>query len=210
MVLPARIRRGFKLVDAMALTASFALAFMFWRHLRKAYDARTASVYKLVPGKGLKPVLTYLLLGFDVAAPFLLAFSVALTLLRWVPPRDHTRRVVRQPGFVASAVLSGTTAGIFFSWLLLYLPSIWKYLVEIFHDRVADDLPSINIYDASFRTVLFMTLAGGVGVAVSWIGLAVTGGWEPESDWIERWGRVLGILAIALVPFLVWASLITS
>jgi hypothetical protein len=44
----------------------------------------------------------------------------------------------------------------------------------------------------------------GVAVASSWLLLLVSGRWRPEPSWIDRSGRVLGWIWIAILPLTCW------
>jgi hypothetical protein len=41
-------------------------------------------------------------------------------------------------------------------------------------------------------------------VCVAWLVLALSGGWQSESSWLDRAGRLLGCCWIALLPLFVW------
>lgn len=48
--------------------------------------------------------------------------------------------------------------------------------------------------------------APGVMVAGSWIAMRIARRWEPEREWVDRSGRVLGVLWIATLPWFFWLA----
>lgn len=46
----------------------------------------------------------------------------------------------------------------------------------------------------------YATYSAGVAVAAAWAGLAATGSWRSQRDWIDLLGRILGCYWMLLVP----------
>ena len=201
---PPRMRR-FTLLDAMVLIAATAGALRFCHQAMIAYDADFAVPMYVIRNawqKGVFSAPVHICFWFQIAAPFLLAWSLALTLLRFFPPRPDRSELSRQPGAVAALSITGALAALVIGWVAICLPLIgWGRLVALGAKQ-----PSINIL--MFRMLLFAGMGAGQAVAGGWLVLALTGRWKPAQDWIDRAGRVVGALAILSTPFLMWASLI--
>jgi hypothetical protein len=127
------------------------------------------------------------------ALPFVVSWTVVISILRLRRPRPPFWRIARQPGTAAClAAIAG------FAWAAASLAGsmlldqvmlgrlnsvgqrwLWRFLVE----EVFADI--------------------GLAVATSWTCLALTGCWRPAPDWIDRLGRAVGVSW--LVIGLVWA-----
>jgi hypothetical protein len=104
--------------------------------------------------------------------------SVTWLAIRVRQPRPCLRRLARQPGFAACAVLAVTTTMIGVAGLVL----------NAFHDGwIRPDI-----------MVLWLIAAHCVGFAVvgSWLTLLLVGCWRPGPDWFDRTGRALAVVSI--------------
>ena len=103
-----------------------------------------------------------------------LTLVIALLPLRLLPPRPPMRRVRRQPGFIASVTSAFYLADLVvsFSFMRLARPSPWGVFGYL--------------YWIATPTV-------GSVILLGWFVLAVSGRWQAERSWIDRFGRALGI-----------------
>jgi hypothetical protein len=93
-------------------------------------------------------------------------------LMRLRPPRPPIRATLRQPGTVAAlAVAFG------YLWVVG-----WLHL--LFFSRLKDRcVPAVAV---------------GATVTVAWLILAVSRQWSAEASWVDRLGRLIGVVAIAV------------
>src|SRR5262249_4351146 len=127
-------------------------------------------------------------------------WTVALLILRLRAPRPSARRLARQPGAMAlaSATLVAATC-----LVALGLAGVACSLMGGFEWSLAffvDSAWGVRIYS------LILIGLPGWGVAGAWLTLIVGGRWRPEPSWIDRAGRLAGVVWIALLlgPVLVW------
>ena len=117
-------------------------------------------------------------------APFLVSTTVAVFIFRLRTPRPAWRRLRRQPGWVACA--SALAA------------SLW-FLAETFGRGLIRDTMNQRVFimSDSLAVQLGVTLRDtGLAVAAVWMTLLLTGRWRAEPSWIDRAGRILGVLWI--------------
>jgi hypothetical protein len=116
------------------------------------------------------------------ASPFLLTTSAGLLMARLLAPRPGPRVIFRQPGVMAClAILAGWALGVAF---------------RVGHIQVAR-LHGFGL-NYSLDSYLAIVMDTGGLVAASWVTLALAGAWRPESSWIDRSGRFLGVFTIIL------------
>ena len=152
--------------------------------------------YSRWPGWIARPsprVVLYML--SDATAPLIPlagAGTGLLVALRALPPRRPWRRLWRQPGMAAclSALVAlawvGLSAGLIFG-LVSAFPA-WRF----------DGLSFVQEFIVAHVFPLV-----GVAVASTWSQLLLARRWTRPADWIDRAGRVVGILWIIIG--LVWA-----
>ena len=94
----------------------------------------------------------------------------------------RVRRLARRPGYVAcGAVLVSLVLGM--------------VLVEPLTSALGLVRQRQYVWE---EMELALAAQAGVGVATGWLVLALAGMWRPEPHWIDRAGRVVGVLWIAL------------
>lgn len=192
---PDHPRREFAVLDAMALVAATA-AGMAW--IRSNYDWQFffwtwGSFYT----KGDVLQTGSYLIRF--LWPFLLAWTLAVLVLRSRRPRPPRRHLMRQPGLVACCAATLGTA-------LRFWPSLVGIVAGVPLIDSPSRLPSSFWYE--FATGDGAAEAIGLAVATAWITLVLTRGWHPEPTWVDRLGRILGACWILL--FLVSGMLRTG
>jgi hypothetical protein len=110
--------------------------------------------------------------GFQFALDLLVGMIPVFLVLRLRRPRPAWRAMLRQPGMAAALAM---VFGLFWGT---------GCLIVLFPERV-DPMIAAPI-----------AIGGAVGAA--WIILASARRWDSESGWIDRLGRVLGCIAIAM------------
>ena len=163
-----------KMADLAILIGGTALALGLWR---MSWDDLSSRF-----NPGVKHLLAYRMAL--TIAPALLGFASALLALRLVPPRPRWILVFRQPGTSACVAILGQMLSIVltFSWHVFLVPIVGS---PIYPPRYV-----------SYNTYLEANREAGAWVAVAWATLALARAWRPEPSWIDRAGRVLGVLAI--------------
>ncbi len=179
------LRRRFTLLDAVIIVASIGLGFGLLR-LRITFADLTRffrSAFDRVPWELPTDTLVLRLSGLiELALPCVLAWTLGLLILRFVPPRPPLRRLARQPGFVACVVFLVISACSYLS-VLVTLATRGKLAHATVRDLIA--------YHSTAN--LLMIQIGGWGIAAAWIVLGISGRWRPEPSWIDRFGRGFGV-----------------
>jgi hypothetical protein len=117
---------------------------------------------------------------------FSMGLAFALIVVRAIRPRPRWRAVFRQPG--TSACLA-----ILAHMLMIFLFSL----------RYNMSRHGIGSWPPRLEFSMSDNRFGGAWVVVAWTTLALARAWRPEPSWIDRSGRVLGVVAI--LHWLRWA-----
>jgi hypothetical protein len=184
-----RVRR-FSVYDLMILIAGIALLLTYnlhnilylLQHLASLCESN-AAYYGLISAKRTTPprsltrhvashwsdVLWYVVQSSE---QLILIIATVLLLMRMRRPRPPLRALLRQPGTVACLAV---TFGL-----------IWVtgWLHRLFFGRRIDGTVT--------------AIAVGGTVALAWTCLALSRRWKAESSWVDRLGRLLGAMAIAV------------
>lgn len=185
MPLPQPARR-FTLVDAMILVAATAAGMAsVIQHLKEeGYFVRLETE---LPAASSIPLDVWLDVGsLRYLEPCLLAWSLALLVLRLRPPRPTFRKVVLQPGTVvllATAVVVAAHAVRYAAFWMLFGKPVFSFLDH--------ELPYCA-YEIFYA------------LAAAWFVLALSRRLCCEKSWIDRAGRILGLLWIVLYWVLWW------
>ncbi len=194
--------RRFTILDGLVLTAATAVALRFMQKVMGSYDADFGDPMSVIQNarlRGFWSAPVYLLFWFEIAAPFLLCWGLALAILRFVPPRPGRRRW--RPGSAAVRSVAGSVLAMGAGWGVLVVP-LWT---RIF---VARGAIQPEMYGLAFRSVVLFMMAAGASVAASWLSLAIDRRCRRSADWIDRLGLVLGVLCLVELPFMMWAGFI--
>ena len=177
--------RNLSVGDAMILVAVAALALAFGSRLfgplAQQFDAlgRNISQYdspffKARPGQWRKTIwyssMSLLWCVFRILDVSLLSVVPGFLLIRLRRPRPCILTVIKQPGTVAG--------------ISIVLGAIW--VTGWLH----------HLFVARFNYYTLSSVAVGCTVTLSWALLAASGRWEAERSWIDRMGRVLGVIAV--------------
>lgn len=176
--------RRFRLPDALVLIAGTALGLAAIRLASESTqypnltDDLTALPIRWSPYR----ISTYLACWLFLASPALLVGSLTLAVLTLYRPRPPLRRLLRQPGFLAClttlVVAAAAAAREALGW--------W---MDPTFDRDLNPLTFGLLHAASVGPV-------GVAILASWIALALSGRWRPVPSWLDRVGRLLGLVWI--------------
>ncbi len=180
-------RRSFGVFDAMILIAGLALAISgglrlfanlseFFIYLCRTIAAYDSALYSKHPERRRFLIWEHwtmvLFYGFQLLEVLIVSMAPAFLLIRLRQPRPSLRALLRQAGTVAClAVMFG---------------GIWVsgWLHRLFFGRI------------SLQTGT--AIAAGGTVAVAWAFLALSRKWQTEPSWVDRMGRLIGVMAIAV------------
>jgi hypothetical protein len=187
--MPAGPTRRFTLLDAMALVAATAVGL----GLANEWSRKAARIVIFVgPEEGLVPGLTPWTKWIILSWPVVAAWTVALVALRLRGPRPVGRRLFAPPGVAACLVASIMMA--------LEVADVVAYRVFLMLSYGRPLTMDDNLYTLGyFATRTIPSPSVGMAVAASWGALALAGRWRAEPGWLDRAGRVVGALWIALV-----------
>ncbi len=173
---PAEIRR-FTLIDAMVLIAATALSLVLIReYVDYLQNRRILSV--LTRDWSLASLWRWGTLLSGALAPLAVSLSLALWLLRLEKLKPSVRRLLRQPGMMASSAAVIATS-------LFLVKALFSqyYLSQASSSRM---LPLEGLWMVRLPW-------NGEVVAVVWLLLWASGSWRSEPSWIDRAGRALGV-----------------
>ncbi|HWE36433.1 MAG TPA: hypothetical protein VG406_07700 [Isosphaeraceae bacterium] len=146
------------------------------------------------PQTKIRIILNYI----DSLTLLLASLSTATFVLRLAPPRPSLRRVGHQPGWTASAVVVIVTAlGVIervFVNLVMYLRTEPSERHRFYFDWT-DELNRVM-----GKQMVMSSLAVAAIWAIQYLGRR----WRPERSWLDRLGRLLGLLWIVVY----WSALL--
>jgi hypothetical protein len=132
-----------------------------------------------------------------LSSPLLMSLAAALMVAGLLPPRSRLSELCRRPGFTACWVTT----------LVMAMDAVVLFAMN------PEGLTNLDKFVLCFNYGYFWPTMGqiGFGVLISWTTLALAGCWQPEPSWIDRSGRVLGVVwIIAFVAdrfaWLLWAQ----
>jgi hypothetical protein len=118
------------------------------------------------------------------SVPFLAAWTVAFLAIRVRRPRPALRWCLREPGMVGCCAAS---VGLLVNALRVLVLAI-AYSPD----------PSVDHFRGGNAIKAYAEQAG-FAVIGSWVALALVRRWKPRPCWIDRIGRILGLLWIAMI-----------
>jgi hypothetical protein len=204
-------KRQFTLIDAIALVASAAIGLALvrgWESPNWCMEPMAFAFPNPTPSTP-RQLVRAVSLAVSWTIPFAMTSTVAILILRMRRPRPSFRRIARQPGTVgcASALLAmairmGHEATTYLmgnlirpsSPIRLPSPPFLRYDNIGYHPPLGQIMHNILLEWFPF----LVSPSVGIAVIVSWSALRATGAWRPESSWIDRAGRLMGIYWIAV------------
>jgi hypothetical protein len=138
--------------------------------------------------------------------PHVAAMTVATLAMRVRRPRPRFRRIARQSGLVACMVALAVLL-IIASWVALttLTGQIVKFSQHVVPMGQYDHRKRLAGYPSyPFSGQLLVACGDRIGFAVAraWLALLLVGRWQSESTWLDRLGRAIGCLWIALAAAL--------
>jgi hypothetical protein len=181
--------RNFGLLDAMILIVALALGLAWWLEWDRFggdhwdFDKPSQSVLQADSARNC--------LGVAVIA--LVTSTCAWVVLRFRRPRPSWLRMMRQPGAVACLSASMAFA-IFQAWEIAN--QILARCLGVRH--VGNGF--VEIWEPEYLSKIRQGGLVGVTVLVAWLFLALGRRWRAEPIWLDRSGRLLGIIWVATAP----------
>src|SRR5262249_4634363 len=172
-LLKNRTARRFTLADGMVLVAATAAGLALSRPYVRSLGGALAG-----PGLGVIPRRIWL----GAWSPYLMAWSSALAILSLRAPRPSRRHLGRQPGGAACHAPR----------LVLFLRGLMALYASV---------STMQVFPY-YRFILGTANLPGPAIAAVWLNLAIGRRWCPEPDWVDRAGRLIGVLWIALFLFM--------
>jgi hypothetical protein len=187
---PSRPRQ-FGLLDAMILIVALALGLAWWREWdRNGGDQWDWDKH---PESQFVEQANSARYWLGVAVLTLVTSTCAWVVLRFRRPRPSCFRMMRQPGAVvclaASMAFAILQAGEIANQILSQCLGV-RNLGNGFGYR----------WDPEYFSKIRLGGLVGVTVLVAWLILALGHRWRAEPTWLDRSGRLLGIIWIATVP----------
>lgn len=189
--MPETPRRRFTLFDGMVLIAATAVGIACFRALWGSFEISLPRPHSLAAW--LELFLTILVVGW----PMLAIWTVAILFLRLLKPRPRRLLLTRQPGLIACVAV--VTAIALVVSLVVGIGLIGWVLNGTMQFVWSD-------FDSSTGVELFifvMPIIIQIGVLGAWGTLALTGRWRSERSWIDRVGRLLGVVWVVILPVIV-------
>lgn len=151
-----------------------------------------------------EPVGPYLLEAARWSAlgyPLLVAWTIALVLLLFLSRRSRPslKSLLERPGATACGAAALAVA--------IQTVNVITLAVALMAN-IGTVLPSAVM--ARFLVMAITPYLGvnlgmpGLAVAVAWTGLALSGQWQAEPNWLDRAGRLLGLAWVVLMVFQPW------
>ncbi len=188
--------RKFGIVDGLLIVAASATGFAATHTMTpniNIYTIWNAYLNSSKGGMSFRLVAaTFAEFGTFLIMPTLMAWTTACLLLRLRFPRPSGRKIVRQPGAMASLV---TTTAI--------VCSLGVTVVAFTIARPDRSHRIQNLYNA----ISFASLQTGAAVLWCWATMLISGQWRPEPTWIDRLGRCAGFTWIAMAAMYAYVQL---
>jgi len=185
--MPSPPLRRFTLFDGMILIAATGFGIGGFRAL---YENWVGSIN--LSTVTMAEALRGFMIVFILSMPTLLAWTFAILFLRMRRPRPTLPRLSRHPGLIAC--LGATLA--FGIIVLLFSGDLAVWMIRNGDYHMLNHLLALEVnVKMAAAAPLIQT-----SVAVAWGILAITGRWRSECSWIDRLGRVIGLLWIVTLP----------
>ncbi len=187
-------RRPFNLLDAMVLLAATAAGFAIARGMPGKLWGSNTEPYE-------SEVLLQIARWTVVCVPFLAAWTIALFLLPFLSRRLRPSFIglLHQPGAAACTAAA----------LAIIIETVNVMALSLMHSN------PLSVYKGPVSHVLLFTLTHdmvcelgmpGLAVIVAWLVLASNGRWQPETNWLDLAGRLMGLVWVVLMAFRPWLS----
>jgi hypothetical protein len=184
--------RRFNMGDLMIFVAAIALGAAGTRGVWFLVDLFVYTDRVL----GLSLIATTFAVGPTLVGAWLLPLTAGFVLIRLRRPRPGRVRLIFQPGMAAACAV-GTACVFEFVGLLFHFAPLLLRQIGFDWTALRGGPPLVSV--SAFNNVVFaLPLQCGYGIAVIWFVLWLSGLWRAEKSWIDRFGRVLGVLWITI------------
>jgi hypothetical protein len=174
--MPGEMPRRFTVGDAMILVAAAAVGTLAIRGTLPDLSSLESQL-NTAPSPGMRRFLT-LQFGLSAVIPYLATLTPAVVIMRLRQPRPSLRRVGRQPGSIACTVATVAMA----------IEALW---IASLLARGSGCINASTVFVGYAQQVSFAVVGG-------WVTLALSGRWRSEPGWIDRIGRILGVIWIGI------------
>jgi hypothetical protein len=200
-------RRDFTVRDAIVLVMATAIGFAL---IRVSWDNFEGDFERPEEGWTAKEVLKHVPSAVEFVSPCLLPWTLAILGLRLLRPRPSLRRILLQPGFVACCAASISIAMTVGGFLFTFITE--TFVRALPSDLSPDDYREMLLNDLLFDLTLMWAspLRVTYAVATAWLLLALGKRCRPEPSWIDRAGRIIGILWIATYLITSWIGVLSG
>jgi hypothetical protein len=185
-------------MDAMVLIAATAAGLGIARGIRDALWEATNQSVKVGP---VGPALLLAARWTVLAYPFLVAWTIALLLLLFLPRRfwPSPGDLLNRPGTAAcgAAAMAITIGTVNLAMLILVA------FARLGTPLTSKELVGTFVYGIIHNMGVELGMPG-LGVTVVWSMLALSGRWRSEPNWLDRTGRSLGFAWVVLMVFQPW------
>ena len=202
-MIPPQPPRRFTIVDAMALVLISTLlvaGVLSYPYLFLPIPGGSYRYHPILTDAGAATIRYEMSLWYSAIAPGLAAAMVILLALRFRRPRP--RRLFRLPGTLACLAVIVTAAVRFGGFLVR---RTYKYARGAPWHGGWPDRPTPMSHYFWFDVPYFANCAGGAVVA-AWLVAILSGWWRKPADWVERAGRVLGLLWVLMKLYDTWVQ----
>lgn len=197
ILMQPRMNRRFLISDAIALVAATGLGLAGSRYWLSLSDARWSNLRSTADASALRRLWIAAISSLPASSIFLLCWTVAVILLRLRGPRPRRQHLWCQPGFLACVAVAFVFVGKSVVLGLLYAISI--LLAPRHH------IPNFTVqgFVREFTLVLFTAryapqMNVGSAVLLAWFVTYAAGRCRPETSWVDRLGRVVGVVWVFL------------
>jgi hypothetical protein len=178
-------KRPFRIVDLMTLVAATAVAFGIFRYSLPSNIAMSTF------GTAFEQRLFY---WAHALTPFLALWALAVVAIAWWDGRRGNRRETRLAGVVACCAATGAIAIAVLIFCVLYTAHVLedqRLIPRIFSHPIQNHpLPPFG--------AITLEEIGGAAVLGAWSALGASRRWRTDRTWIDRFGRLVGLVWITL------------
>jgi hypothetical protein len=185
--------RKFTLLDGMIVIA--ALAISLWVLPENSVPALQSAIRVVIQYHSLALVIHWTdAIVRKFVPPVLFVWTLTVLVLEARHFRPPIRRLAVQPGFLACAVVT----------LVMMMVGPLAFASSTIHFR---DRPPFSVMGRIYvaEAATFCRLQNGAAVTAAWATLALCRLWRARADWLDRTGRMIGSLWLALIS-LAWVN----
>lgn len=193
-------QRLFNLMDAMVLVAATAAGLGIARGIS---DELWRLTNPLVRVGSIGPALLDAARWTVLAYPFLVAWTMALLLLTFLPRRFRPipDDPLNRPGTAACGAATIAISIGMVNLTALFLVAMARSGTPLNSRQIISD-----IIEATTHNIGVELGMPGLGVTVAWSMLALSGRWRSQPNWLDRAGRSVGLVWVVLMVIHPWLT----